>query len=142
MLLPNPSALLLAFSLLFCGSVVAQKNPPVVDAAEVPAHLPNCAGAEDIAACNNTVTTQWVVDNIRISKRKIIKAGGGMVVIEYVVGYEGEIESAQVVVSAHPDLDAACLDVVKRLPKHVPATIDGTPVRMRYRIPVRFKQKN
>ncbi len=67
------------------------------------------------------------------------KAGvQGRVIVKFVVDKEGKITEAEVERSVHKSLDKEALRVVKAMPKWEPGTLNGKPVRVRYRLPIKF----
>ncbi|MEO8588883.1 MAG: energy transducer TonB [Flavobacteriales bacterium] len=63
----------------------------------------------------------------------------GKVYVEFVVERDGTIGPARVLRGFIPELDEEAVRVVKLLPRHLPAKIDGKPVRVIYRLPVVFE---
>ena len=63
----------------------------------------------------------------------------GRVVLSFVVETDGSITEPKVVRSVHPLLDEEALRVAKLMPKWEPGYQNGTPVRVKYNIPVTFK---
>ena len=63
----------------------------------------------------------------------------GRVVLSFVVETNGSITEPKVVRSVHPLLDEEALRVAKLMPKWEPVYQNGTPVRVKYNIPVTFK---
>ena len=51
----------------------------------------------------------------------------------------GEITDIEVVSPVHPLLDAEAVRVIKAMPKWIPGHIGEKPVRVRYKMPFRFK---
>ena len=63
----------------------------------------------------------------------------GRVVLSFVVETDGGITDLKVVRGVHPLLDEEALRVAKLMPKWEPGYQNGTPVRVKYNIPVTFK---
>lgn len=61
----------------------------------------------------------------------------GLVAIAVVIDEKGNIISSVVTKSSHSDFDKPALDAVKSW-KFKPAKIDGTPVKVRVTVPLRF----
>jgi len=61
----------------------------------------------------------------------------GSATIEFVVGIDGHVMSAEVVHSTHREFAAAAIEAVLRW-KFEPGTIDGRKVRFRMAIPIQF----
>ena len=62
----------------------------------------------------------------------------GTVVVRYTVGIEGQIESASIAESVHPDLDRIALETLMRS-SHVAATFEGEPVVVTTKAAFRFE---
>lgn len=63
----------------------------------------------------------------------------GNVILQFVVGKEGEISDIQVVKSLGGGTDEEAIRVVKTMPKWAPGKQNGRSVNVRYTLPVRFK---
>lgn len=61
----------------------------------------------------------------------------GMVAVAVVVDANGDVTSAEVNKSTHPDFEAPALEAVKKW-KFKPAQLGGKPVKVRVVIPLRF----
>ncbi len=68
----------------------------------------------------------------------------GEVLVGFTVENDGSILFAQVLQGVSPSLDAEAVRVVKSMPKWIPGTRNGRPVRAELTIPINFKlvQKN
>lgn len=62
----------------------------------------------------------------------------GTVVVEFVVERDGSVSNVTPIIGIHPDLDAEAVRVVKLLPRFKPGKANHKPVRVLYRIPVKF----
>ncbi len=71
-----------------------------------------------------------------IAKKKGLK---GRVVVNFVVEKDGSITGVKVNNSVHPDLDKEAIRVVRGMPKWLPGSIDGLPVKVEYAIPITFQ---
>ena len=63
----------------------------------------------------------------------------GRVVVAFIIDTDGSITDPEVVRGVHPLLDAEALRVVKLMPKWEPGTENGTPVKVKYNLPISFK---
>lgn len=63
----------------------------------------------------------------------------GRVVVGFVIDTDGSITDPKIVRSVHPLLDAEALRVVKLMPKWEPGSENGTPVKVKYNLPISFK---
>ena len=66
----------------------------------------------------------------------------GVVWVEFVVGKNGEIEDAQVVRGVGLGCDEEALRVVNEMPKWIPGKQKGLPVKVRFRLPIKYVLKN
>lgn len=62
----------------------------------------------------------------------------GRVVVSFMVEKDGSITEPKVVKSVCPELDAEALRVVSSMPKWLPGKQNGTAIRVKYTIPVKF----
>lgn len=64
----------------------------------------------------------------------------GTVLVEFVVERDGSVTQPRVKVSLNPEFhDKEALRVIQSMPKWEPATVNGTPVRCYYQIPVTWR---
>ena len=63
----------------------------------------------------------------------------GRVIVTFVVERDGSITDVKVVKSVDPSLDKEAQRVVKSMPKWIPGKQNGSPVRVKYTVPVTFK---
>ena len=63
----------------------------------------------------------------------------GRVIVQFVVGKDGQISDAKVVRGVSPELDAEALRVVNTMPKWQPGMTRGQAANMKYTIPVNFR---
>lgn len=83
--------------------------------------------------------TRFITANLRYPAD--IGAVHGKVYVEYVIEKDGSIGPARVLRGFIPELDEEAVRVVKRLPHHAPAKVNGAVVRVIYRIPISFKSE-
>lgn len=65
----------------------------------------------------------------------------GRVIVSFVVETDGSLSGIKVVKSLDPLFDKEALRVVKSMPKWIPGTQNGQPVRIKYAIPVIFRSE-
>jgi outer membrane biosynthesis protein TonB len=95
--------------------------------------------------------TQFLIKNVKMPKECRDAQVGGMTVVEFVVEKDGSPSNFKVAVSAKDryesdvekfelaeKLDAEALRLAEAMSKWSIASIDGQPVRIRMRLPVRF----
>ena len=63
----------------------------------------------------------------------------GRVIVTFVVKEDGSISDARVVKSVSPSLDAEGLRVINAMPKWQPGKQNGTPVDVKYTVPITFR---
>lgn len=63
----------------------------------------------------------------------------GRVVVQFTIDKDGTIIDSWVVRSVDPSLDKEALRVVRIMPKWSPGTQNGTPVRVKFTLPISFK---
>ena len=63
----------------------------------------------------------------------------GRVVVGFVVEKDGSVTDVRIEKSQDPSLDREAERVVKSMPKWIPGKQNGSPVRVKYRVPVMFK---
>ena len=63
----------------------------------------------------------------------------GRVVATFVVERDGSISDVKVVKSIDPSLDKEAVRVLKSMPKWIPGKQNGSPVRVKYTVPVTFR---
>ena len=69
------------------------------------------------------------------------KAGiEGRVIVSFIVEPNGSVSNVEIVRSVDTDLDQEALRVVRQMPKWKPGKHDGSTVRFKYHLPIKFKQ--
>lgn len=63
----------------------------------------------------------------------------GRVILTFVVERDGTITDVTVVKSVDPSLDKEAQRLVKSMPRWIPGKMNGSPVRVKYTVPVTFK---
>jgi len=63
----------------------------------------------------------------------------GTVVVRFMVGTNGIVSDLVVENSLSPECDQAVIDVISKLPRFIPAKLNGRPVSVWFRLPVRFR---
>jgi protein TonB len=82
--------------------------------------------------------SKYLFKNITYPENCRKKGISGVVLVEFIVEKDGSISNIKVIVSAHPDLDAEAIRVIKSFPKWTPGTQLGKPVRVFFQLPIRF----
>ena len=79
-------------------------------------------------------------ENTKYPEQALKDSIEGRVVVAFVIDTDGSITKPEVVRGVHPLLDAEALRVVKLMPKWEPGSENGTPVKVRYNLPITFKK--
>ena len=77
--------------------------------------------------------------NIKYPDESRKKGVSGIVIIEFTITKDGNIEDVKVVKGVDPLLDNEAIRVVKLMPKWTPAENKGEKVNMNYTLPINFK---
>lgn len=113
------------------GKTSYSRNPEVVDNAlvEVPATYPGGVDALVRFVNQNVVypVSAWE-NNLQ-----------GTVIARFKVDVDGKVSSVKIEKSLSRDCDKAVVDVIRKLPRFVPAKHKGRPVPVWFRLPVRFR---
>lgn len=64
----------------------------------------------------------------------------GTVIVQFVVETDGSITDIDILRGVAPSLNQSAIDVIKKMPKWKPGKLKGKFVRVRFTIPIRFKQ--
>lgn len=83
---------------------------------------------------------KYLSTNVRYPKQCQDTGLQGKVVVQFVVETNGRITNAKVVTKLHPLLDREALRVIYAMPKWTPGMNKGEAVRVRYTLPVIFRQ--
>ncbi len=86
----------------------------------------------------NGSVNKYLSDNIVYPDAAREAGIDGRVVIKFVVSEDGSVTGAVVEKSVNGSLDAEALRVVKAMPKWKPGKQNGKPVKVYYRVPVKF----
>ena len=110
-------------------TVVAEKNQQVFDVVE---QMPSFPGgmAALMAYLQKSIKYPPVAEENGIQ---------GRVVCTFVVERDGSVTDVKVAKSVDPSLDKEAVRVVKSMPKWNPGMQNGSPVRVKYNVPVQFK---
>lgn len=116
--------------------VIIQDTEPVVDETiytiAIVEQAPSFPGGE-------SAMYEWLSKNINypvIAQENNIQ---GRVVMQFVVGRNGEIEEVEILRGVDSSLDQEALRVIKAMPRWIPGKQGGNAVKVRYTLPVQFK---
>ena len=82
---------------------------------------------------------QWLASNLKYPPVAAENGIEGRVIVQFVVGKDGSIHSAQVVRGVDSALDKEALRVVNSMPKWVPGKQNGQSVNCKFTMPVVFR---
>ena len=81
----------------------------------------------------------WLARNMQYPPVAAENGSQGRVVVGFVVERDGSISHVQILRGVDPSLDKEAMRVVKSMPKWNPGMQNGSPVRVKYNVPVQFK---
>ena len=83
---------------------------------------------------------KWLSSHIQYPTIAIDICIQGTVIVAFIVEPDGSVSNAKLVRSVDPCIDQEALRVVRQMPKWNPGKRAGVPVRVRYCLPIKFKQ--
>lgn len=105
-----------------------KREPAKPKDVEVKAKFP---GGEDALA-------QFLKEHIKYPPKAAKKRIQGRVDVEFMVDKTGKVHDVRVVESVDKDLDKEALRVCRLLPDFIPATVNGEPVEVLFKLPIKF----
>lgn len=112
--------------------VIVEKEPEVEKVFDIVEQPPSFPGGE-------TAMYEWLNKNINypvIAQENNIQ---GLVICQFVVGRNGEIEDVKVARGVDSSLDKEAIRVIKSMPKWIPGRQGGNAVKARFTLPVKFR---
>jgi len=88
-----------------------------------------------------TALSVFLSENVQYPHEAQLAGVQGRVICEFVVNTNGSIVDLKVVRSIHPGLDNEAIRVIQKMPKWIPATSNGKPIRMKFKLPINFSLK-
>jgi periplasmic protein TonB len=82
---------------------------------------------------------RWLADHIVYPKKAEDAAIQGTVYVSFVVEKDGSVSTIKILRGVDPSLDNEALRVISVMPKWIPGTQFGKPVRVQYSLPIHFK---
>lgn len=121
-----------AGEVLKAKEVIAQEKPAEEQVFDVVEQMPQFPGGD--AALFEYLSTH-------IKYPAIAEENGvqGRVIVTFVVERDGSITDVKVIKSVDPSLDKEASRVVAGMPKWIPGKQNGSPVRVKYTVPVTFR---
>lgn len=83
---------------------------------------------------------QYLSSNIRYPEYAKKTGAQGRVVVSFIVEKDGSISNARVTKPTYSSLDEEALRVVNAMPKWTPGKVNGKPEKIKYSIPINFRQ--
>ena len=83
--------------------------------------------------------SQFLKDHIKYPPKAAKKKIQGRVEVAFWIDKSGKVHDVKVVDSVDKDLDKEAVRVCKLLPDFIPATVNGEPVEVLFKLPIRFK---
>lgn len=87
----------------------------------------------------NGALQKWLASNITYPAAAAENGVEGRVIVAFVVETDGSVSDVKIARGVDPSLDREALSVVKRMPKWIPGMQNGSPVRVKFNVPVTFK---
>lgn len=87
----------------------------------------------------NAALQRWLSSNITYPAAAAENGVEGRVIVAFVVETDGSVSDVRIARGVDPSLDREALSVVKRMPKWIPGMQNGSPVRVKFNVPVTFK---
>lgn len=84
---------------------------------------------------------QFISDNLHYPEEYADSCIQGRVIVSFVIEKDGTVTKPKIVKGLNPAFDQEALRVVRMMPKWNPGSINGERRRMKYTIPVVFKQQ-
>jgi protein TonB len=121
------------------------------DIADLPDHQAIIGGAEDPVFFNGVVEQapefiggdramrRWIGKRLKYPSLAEQNQVQGVVIVQFVVGRDGQIREVEVVRSVDPLLDTEAVRMVSEMPAWNPGKQGGVPVSVRFTMPVAFR---
>ena len=85
-----------------------------------------------------TAMFRWINEHLQYPEEAMNKGIKGRVVASFYVEKDGTIGNVEIEKSVHPLLDNETIRLLKSMPKWIPGTQDGSPVRVKYTVPLTY----
>ena len=83
---------------------------------------------------------KWIDNNVQYPAVARENGIEGRVILKFIVEKDGSLSDSTVIHSVHPMVDREALRLVGQMPKWKPGKHDGSTVRFKYHLPIKFKQ--
>lgn len=81
----------------------------------------------------------FIQKNLKYPEKAMEDGVQGKVVVEFIVGKQGDIEAVRIAKGVEESLDKEAMRVVKAMPRWIPGMKDGKNVRVKFSLPITFK---
>lgn len=153
LLLPMAACL---FSSLTCRAVTSHSEAPLYGSCRTPLYADSTAVTPkdsmskkpiDISSLStpptfpggDQVLVLWLSQHIVYPEGAMRRGEKGRVIVSFHIDEKGKITQAKVERGVSADLDAEALRVISTMPDWKPGIKDGTPVEIKYMLPITFK---
>ena len=82
--------------------------------------------------------TKFIQENVQYPEYSLKHNEQGRIYLSFVVEKDGSISGIDIPRSLTPSLDQEAIRIVTSMPKWIPGTVQGIPVRSRCRLPITF----
>ena len=82
---------------------------------------------------------RYIMNNVKYPAAALEKGIEGTVYIAFIVEKDGSITNAKVIKGLGKPCDMEALRVIRAMPKWIPGTQKGNPVRVQFNMPIKFK---
>lgn len=112
---------------------VSDKITHVIDSevVDVTETLPSFVGGQD-------AMFRWLSEHIQYPEEAFKNGIKGRVVATFYVERDGSVTNIEIIRSVHPLLDNETIRVLGAMPKWIPGTQNGEPVRVKYTVPLTY----
>jgi len=86
-----------------------------------------------------TALMSYLNKNIRYPEKAQANGVQGRVIVQFIVGRDGSITDAVIVRSVEEELDKEAIRIISTMPKWIPGSQRGRPVRVKYTVPIAFR---
>jgi Gram-negative bacterial TonB protein C-terminal len=115
------------------GESVYKEHPkPSWDCILIVEHMPSFPGEAN-------ALWKFILDNLELPPIDDLSFQGSQVVVQFVVEEDGRITNPTIMKSIHPDIDAAYLKLVSKMPNWIPGRQRGRSVRTQMNLPIRIR---
>jgi protein TonB len=108
--------------------------------------MPMFSGCHNLGLTKKEETTcaekrmlQFIYNNIRYPEADRKRGTEGRALVSFVIEKDGSVQDIKVLRGITKTIKQECLRVVNKMPKWIPGTQDGEPVRVQFSLPISFK---